>query len=410
MQEDCSTKDWLDGIQYFLPKKSMSQNKSSIIERIGIFEWYSLLLCVFSIPLFESPKTIFLVIASLLFFIRRYVEKDYRNIFFIKDPRLGLLSLALAASISAIFAQKPLLAIHGSFDFLKMYLLFIIVANDFSDRRSIKTIVLTVIASTTIASIWGLTEYIIGKSATIELNSVGHVNHSSVYLALSLVLAISMLLLSQNSSEKNFMLISAFVILVVLILSGSRATLGAFSIALIGMFLFGKKKKLFIYIIMAVITTAVITLAFVPQPSLLQKVTSLSDQSLLGRIILWEKAWELFLSHPLIGVGAKHFKFYNTLEFGSHAHSLYFNTLAQLGIVGFTSLAFLFYLVINSLKASYGRNLLWNAALGAFIVVSINGTLNTMLHSEHGLLFSLIVAIGLTANGSNPLACRDNTS
>lgn len=363
------------------------------VKKINTIEWYSLLLCIFSIPLFESPKTIFLVITAILFSIRHFIEKDWKEIPFTKDPRLGFLALAVTAALSAIFAQRPHLAIHGSFDFLKMYLLYVIVATDFLDKKAIKTIALIVIVSTAIGAIWGITGYVTGKSATIELNSVGHINHSAIYLALALVLAIPFLRLLEGRPEKIFISLSSLIILTTLILTSSRATILGIATALIVMSVFTKWKRQLAYVFTAIIVVTVIILISVPGLQLLQKNTLLSDMSLISRIKLWGNAWEMFISHPLLGVGSKHFRFYNTFEFGSHAHNLYFNTIAQLGIVGFISLMLLFYHIVKSLKASYGKNLLWHASLGAFTVVLVNGIFNTTLHTEHGLLFALITAM-----------------
>ncbi len=383
--------------------------RENILKNIIRFEQYSLFLCIFSIPLFESPKTIFLLITAVLFSIRHFIEKDWKEMLFIKDPRLGFLALTLAAFISAIFAQKPELAVHGGFDFLKMYILFLIVATDFLDKKSIKSIGIIVIVSTAIGAIWGITEYATGKSATIELHSVGHVNHSAIYLALALVLAIPFLRLLEGRPEKIFISLSSVIILISLILTGSRATILGITAALIVMFIFTKGKKQSAYAFTAVIAAAVIISISVPDLQLLQKNTSLSDMSLIHRIKLWENAWEMFTLHPVVGVGAKHFKFYNTLDSGSHAHNLYFNTVAQLGIVGFISLASLFYLIIKSLKAYNNReSLLWTAALGAFIIVLVNGIFNTTLHSEHGLLFALILALGLNNNHGRRLQEREH--
>lgn len=379
-----------------------------MLKKIERFEWYSLLLCIFSIPLFESLKTIFLVIAAILFLIRHFIEKDLKEALFVKDTRLGFLLLSIAASASAIFALKPGLAIHGGFDFLKMYLLFLIVATDFLDKKSIKTIALIVIVSTAIGAIWGLTEYATGKSVTIELNSVGHVNHSAIYLALVLVLAIPFLWLLEGKLEKILISLSSLIILTALILTGSRATVLGITAALFVMFVFTKGKKQFVYVFTAVIAAAAIILIFIPDLQLLQKNTSLSDNSLIQRIKLWESAWEMFTLHPVVGVGVKHFKFHNTLDSGSHAHNLYFNTITQLGIVGFISLMSLFYLIVKSLKASYGKNLLWHASLGAFAIVLVNGIFNTTMHSEHGLLFALILALGLNNNNKRRLQGREH--
>lgn len=381
--------------------------KSQAIEKIITIERYSLLLCIFSIPLFESPKIIFLVTSGAFFLMRRYMEKDYKNVFLTADPRLGFFALFMAAALSAMFAQKPQLAFDGSLDFLKMYLIFVIVATDFTDKRSLKSICLTIIFSTAIASIWGLAEYAAGKTGSVELNSVGHVNHSAIYIALALVVSIVISLNSfDNKSGKIWIFSLTSFLFAALIFSSARASILGAIAAIISMFIFTINKKRFVYII---VITAVPAILFVlslvifkdsllnghslPVFQLLQKNMSIGDSSLSDRLKLWERACEIFIEHPIFGVGAKHFKFYNTSSYGSHAHSLYFNILGQLGIVGFSALASLIYFTVKSFKVYYRKNALWHAALGAFIIVAVNGIFNTTLHSEHGLLFALILGM-----------------
>ncbi|PKL47523.1 MAG: hypothetical protein CVV37_08165 [Nitrospira bacterium HGW-Nitrospira-1] len=374
-----------------------------MLKKIITLEWYSLLLCIFSTPLFESPKSIFLVITAVLFSICHFIEKDWKEILFIKDPRLGFLALALAAFISAIFAQKPGLAIHGSFDFLKMYFLFVIVATDFLDKKSIKTIALVVIVSTTIGTVWGLSEYSIGKSQAFQLNSVGHVNTSATYLALTLTLTVPFLKLLKDNIKKVFILLSASTMLTALIIAGSRAAILAIIVASIVMLIFMKWKKQRTYIFIGATVMGIIILLLISDLSLLKKDTSLSDVSLLARIKHWENAWEIFKTHLLFGIGAKHYKFYNPFTgIGKDAHSLYFEIIAQLGIVGFAALVLFFYLVAKSIKQSYKKSILWSVALGAFVVILVNGIFNPTLHSEQGLLFALILALGLNNNYREP--------
>ncbi|MBI4654804.1 MAG: O-antigen ligase family protein [Nitrospirae bacterium] len=330
------------------------------------------------------------------------MEKDWEKILFIKDPRLGFLALAIAAALSAIFAKNHWLAFQGSLDFLKMYILFVIVATDFSDKKSIKIITATVIISTVLVTIGALSEYKRNNlnSSYIELNSVGHVNHTAIYLALSFVLSITFLRTVKNILEKILISLAAIVILSAVLLTDARATVSSIVAVVTIIFIFMKKEKQFTHILISLIVATVIIMLFVAPSKFSQQYTSIFAASFHSRIELWEKAWEMFISHPVVGVGAKHFRFYNTFDSGSHAHSLYFNTLAQLGIVGAVSLSLLFYLIIKSLYNSYEKSSLWHSALGAFIIVIVNGILNTSLHSEHGLLFSLILAVGLNSKGS----------
>jgi len=62
------------------------------------------------------------------------------------------------------------------------------------------------------------------------------------------------------------------------------------------------------------------------------------DASAEGRLQLWGNCWELMQREPLFGVGPDHFPYYAHLDFGwpigKEAHSLWFQTGAELGFIG----------------------------------------------------------------------------
>ena len=71
------------------------------------------------------------------------------------------------------------------------------------------------------------------------------------------------------------------------------------------------------------------------------------DGSASSRLELWGNCWDLMLRQPLFGVGPDHFGYYAHADFGwpmgKEAHSLWFQTGAELGFVG-VGLLMLFYL------------------------------------------------------------------
>jgi probable O-glycosylation ligase (exosortase A-associated) len=72
------------------------------------------------------------------------------------------------------------------------------------------------------------------------------------------------------------------------------------------------------------------------------------DGSASSRLDLWGNCWELMVRKPLFGVGPDHFGYYAAIDFGwpmgKEAHSLWFQTGAELGFVG-VGLLLLFYLI-----------------------------------------------------------------
>lgn len=88
-------------------------------------------------------------------------------------------------------------------------------------------------------------------------------------------------------------------------------------------------------------------------PATLQRFSStfadkdVRDASASSRLELWGQCWQLMQSEPLFGVGPDHFGYYAKHQFGwpaeKEAHSIWFQTGAELGFVG-VGLLILFYL------------------------------------------------------------------
>lgn len=373
-----------------------SSEKTLII--IKNLEFFSLILCIFSIPLFESPKNIFLSVSFIFFLLRHYFEKDLKEAFLTQDVRIGFLLLASSALVSSFFSSHLSLGLQGFLDFIKIYVIFLI-TKDFLDNKSLIIIISSIFISSTFAVLLAGYDFFSGQKVYFELKSVGHFNHSSIYLALSLMLSFSLFVNSYKFSFPWILLIAQNLItFTAIVIAGSRATLSSIIISLLAFAFYQKRKKLLI--IFVIMLTIIISLLFLlpSQSNLLlsKKKISFSDPSFRERLNIWTDAFNMWFSNPFLGVGPKQFKFYSYSQNGTHAHNIYLNTLAQLGIIGLAALLYLFYLIISELKRSDRENPLWYAVLLSFIIVLVNGILNTTLHSEHGLIFSIICAIGLT--------------
>lgn len=90
-----------------------------------------------------------------------------------------------------------------------------------------------------------------------------------------------------------------------------------------------------------------------------ERVHTLGDasfQSNSERLLMWQSAWNMFLDHPIIGVGAQNYEYQYQNHYISplakergqmHAHSNVFQMLAEQGVVGFSAFCLLFGLILR---------------------------------------------------------------
>ncbi|WP_283153435.1 O-antigen ligase family protein [Guptibacillus hwajinpoensis] len=67
------------------------------------------------------------------------------------------------------------------------------------------------------------------------------------------------------------------------------------------------------------------------------RISDFSNDGGSGRFVLWERAWDYFTSHFLIGIGAYNFPDYNELYHGENiqVHNMFLDILSESGIFGF---------------------------------------------------------------------------
>jgi len=148
-----------------------------------------------------------------------------------------------------------------------------------------------------------------------------------------------------------------------------------------------------------------------------QGIVSETPHPVLGaRYPIWNQALLEWRMHPVFGIGNSNFsqlkqedvqrwlvsrgESYSDAMYArsSHAHSLYLNTLAERGLVGFTLLLILLGAFAISLlrglpqpRDSALHWLLWCGGASALLTVAGIGLVNTTLHNEPGLLAMLLI-------------------
>jgi O-antigen ligase len=133
----------------------------------------------------------------------------------------------------------------------------------------------------------------------------------------------------------------------------------------------------------------------------------------LARLYKWKASWEMFKEHPFFGIGPYQFRKelpnYLSEEVDAeifkhhsyhHAHSIYFDCLATMGIIGFGGLLFflftVFYLLISKYKScdpSFDKNLALGVLI-AFTSFCIGGLTHQYFHHSV-ILLNLCFILGL---------------
>ena len=133
------------------------------------------------------------------------------------------------------------------------------------------------------------------------------------------------------------------------------------------------------------------------------RMGDLSQDGGSGRLELWGRAWDYFISHMVLGIGAFNFMDYNQFQYGDNmeVHNTFLEILADSGLLGITSFClFLLIVFIQIFRSNIPKNnpYLLLAFLGmilqmAFLSIIINdmffmfmAILSAYLHEEQQLV------------------------
>ncbi len=385
---------------------------------------YCIYALIFFLPLYEAPKNIAIVFVLALWTTRSLLTSDWGGSWSKWDT--SAIFIMLAGFGSVFFGHYPVdKGVISAGDILSYSMIFMLVRRMKFDGDVTKNIILIMIASTFITLLLGYWLHFYTKSTGhLQLNSVGHVNHSAIYLAIVTASALA-LMVSKNSLVLKVLITTIFAVfaysIFVMSARGTIIPLVLF-VFLVAIYKAGSLRQVAIYAFG--IFLALGSLVYL-QPGVLDKssgnIKSLDYSS--KRLELANTAFVAAKESPVFGSGLNNFwkisesdvKYFeesrgrvfdpSRFYFSSHAHNLYFNTLATQGIVGLLAVLLFIGMIGHHLFTNRPRNgqagsMLWYGALGAFVVVVFGGVFNTTLHHEHGMLAMLVFALYLSnANG-----------
>jgi O-antigen ligase len=387
-------------------------------------EFLWLIALAFFLPLFEAPKNICLAGFVVTWLANRVRVRDWGGPW---DRWDTLIALWIASAyLVAAFAGVHYDEWRGATDVLKYGSVLWLLKRSRYDERALLWILGAVIAATLLTLPWGYWRlYVTRAKDFLELNSVGHVNHSAIYLAIVFGAALSVAIAyweRLGAAGRAALGIAVAALLASVFVTESRAAIGA---AALFVFAFvtalGVRRRINIWrgLMIASLALAIVLAGL---PGVLDKTV---DKTAAGvplsyRDDIWSNALVEWRQFPFFGVGMGNFgripleelqewnksqdwKIRATAQGeSSHAHSLYLTTLAERGLVGLAVLVAVLLAwggaLTNGFRAAKDPLdwALFGAAFAAWFVTITVGIVNTTLHDEHGILSVLLFGLWLS--------------
>lgn len=382
---------------------------------------------IVSLPSLEAPKNVFLVGYLITRVISEVIQlkqgiKQWKSWDFL------FLTIIFTALLSTVFAGfSGLEEWKGYKVFLTALLTGWFLSRAHYSQNQYRIIFLLAVLAIIPPLLWGLYEYLIIHSRnSLEIHSVGHVNHSAIYLTMIFGATLGWLISQFNFRKKNeatqwqtiLIGVMSFTLFIALIIAQSR---GAFAIAvLLGLCFLFLAKDMKVKIVGIVTILLVVISSILLETKIIQKQINnqKSDNVLAYRDKVWNVSIEASRFSPLLGLGLSNWHFINLSQiqksieargetfnadnyfFPGHSHSLYFSALVERGIVGlivtFIFMVYWLYDLIKTFKWSKKSStsyMLWAGSLSAWAATFGIGLVNTTFHHEHGILACLFLGL-----------------
>ena len=389
-------------------------------------------LLILSLPSLEAPKNIFLVGYLLTRLTTEIIQfKKGMKLWYPWDTLF--LTIVFTALLSTLFAGMPHLEEWKGYSVLMTAILtgWLLSRAQYSQENYqglFKLIILGAIPPL----LWGLYQYLIVHTKhDLQLHSVGHVNHSAIYLVMVFGASLGWFLSHLNLNKFKFKISNFYVLalgilslifFVSLIIGQSRAAFGVgIILGLLVTYFLGNNTKIKIAGMISIISIVILSIAL--QTGVVEKqiANQKANDILSSRDKVWNVSLEASKFHPLFGIGLSNWHFItleqlrasvelrgekfnpNNYWFPGHSHNIYLSALVERGFVGLlvTILFMIFWMkhlisTFNWAKKTTQASYLWAGSLSAWVATYGIGFVNTTFHHEHAILACLFLGLYLS--------------
>lgn len=276
---------------------------------------------------------------------------------FVKAIMLFLGSMLL----STVVATDTHMALQQIWSQTCRFLPLILAITYVRTKKQLSIILLLLGISIMIADLYSVKQSIEGIRRATAFTSNAMLYAGQLILLLPIFSAALLAGKNVESKKRLFFVIVILLSIIGLLLNGTRgAWLAVFLALCIPMMIIAKKNpRMWIGVLLGVIVCSMFVLNNPYIEGRLRSMTDLSQRSPAERLLVWSSAWQMFKDNPIIGVGTNNFeKVYMekyispkaTLKL-THAHNNFLQMLAENGIIGFCTFAFLFgYIFFSKFK------------------------------------------------------------
>lgn len=266
----------------------------------------------------------------------------------------------------------------------------------------------------------------------LELVSVGHVNHSAIYLVICVGIGVGFIAAIWRKLHVASRLTGigmTLVMAVAVLMTDSRAAFVAMVLLVPICVFYGFRASAIGRMGWTAILMAIVSAVAIGGIGTVERhlATAKANNMLTERDLIWNRAMVAVQANPWFGVGMDNFSRITDERVAGwlqlqgrqmqpeeyrrapHAHSLYFNTVTERGAIGLAALLAVLVAWAVALWRSRPRSgsdveisALWCAAFSGWFVTVVIGFANTTMHHEHATLAVLTLVLWLARPGPKP--------
>jgi len=386
--------------------------KDRIFSRTSLlYQAYAL---AFFLPLLEAPKNLLILTILCTWIGLKFKERSFSRL---PAFQLSIVLLLLAGALLPVAWSEigVLDAAKDALGWIKYWLVLVIIGPLISARYAFDRFCQFAIAGLGFGIVHSAWEFLQTNAPYPEINSVGHVNQSAMYLVIGLVLCCYRFLFSSSFLERA----GVFAVLAsgIGLLFPMKSLIAVIALvpALIVCIVFSRKIYANLAIGAAILISIYVSRASGIGSGLINEFQGRVSGSDISskRIELFNAAWLVACDDHFLGSGIRSFGFSVTptrIEplaqqaygeyiadkyfFSNHGHGLITTVLVERGALGILSFVLLAFAVLW-LLIRQGDRAWWCSIGGVGVAVGILSLGNTTFHNEHGALALLILTVPL---------------